>query len=136
MTFFLFTGLLWLTALFHVWDHRWFERDLRKMLHAPMPDPATGDWRLIGGRAIDMDLRLRRAFIIRNSADILRYAGPIVIFCLWLLLFRSWGLALSYGAIVVVKWFLVTTILRRDGSYTLRLFGCAFLTAQLKKAAH
>lgn len=129
MKFFLFTGLLWICAMFHLWEHRRFERDLR-LLEAGEA-MAAGDWRPVALPKGAAGLALKRAFAIRDRMDIFRYAAPVLIFCLWLLLLRSWGLAFAYAAIVAVKWFCVTTVWERADAYYLYICGRRFFTGRL-----
>lgn len=116
--------------MFHLWDHRRFEEDLRR-LDAGQGSFAAGDWRPAALPAGESGTALKRAFIIRGQADLARYAAPVVLFCLWLLLFRSWGLAGIYAAIIACKWFAVTTVLDNGGSYRCYFAGKKFFTGRL-----
>lgn len=127
MLFFVFAVTLWLAAMFHLWDHRRFEADLK--IYRRQPDnPAVADFRRVavppGG--------LRRAFAIRGAQDVLRYGAPVGFFCLLLLWLQSWWIAGFYAAIVIVKWFALTTVLTGGGdSYRISLAGCEIFSASL-----
>lgn len=120
MTFLLLGFLLWVSGLFHLWDHRRAESDVRSVMDGK--DPAAHDWLVVGQDGAS--LLLRRAFNPLGRADQLRYAGPIVIFALWLLVFKSWPAAFLYASVVMVKWFLsVIVVDTAKRLYEARLFG-------------
>lgn len=123
MTFFIFTALVWLLALFHLWDHRCFERDLRA-LEQGMPIERL-DWRRVAG-----GVALKRGFFIRRRDDYLRYAVPVVFFAVLLIGLRGWTLAMLYAAVIIVKWAAVSVTLA-DDKYTLWLAGRALFSARL-----
>ena len=120
MKFLLLGFLLWVTGLFHLWDHRRAETDARAVMDGA--DPASLDWRPVGQEGAYV--LLRRAFNPLRREDQWRYAGPVVVFVLWLLVFKSWGLAFFYAGLVMIKWFL--SVMAIDVSarrYEARLFG-------------
>lgn len=126
MTFLLFTGFLWILAVFHVWEHRCYERDLRQYLSGR----SDGDWRKCAGD--EHHVMIRRAFRPAAGRDVLRYALPVLFLFVWLLVFRSWFPAGVYIAAMAIKWFAAQTWLdiaaRR---YEVRVFGRSLFSAPL-----
>lgn len=122
MKFIFFSGFIWIVAIFHMWDHRRYERDIARY----MDGARDGDWRQVGS---DGDEIIKRAFKISTRADIARYAMPVVFFLVWLLVFRFWAPALIYAVIIFAKWFVAQTRVdiasRRYSVYLLgyRVFG-------------
>lgn len=116
MIFLVFTALLWLIALFHIWDHRRFERDLSRLtetVHLDTGGPrARSDWRPVPlPRGAESGVAFRRAFMIDTRYDALRYAVPVVFFVVLLLGLKAWFWAGFYLLAVVVKWFATTAVL-------------------------
>ena len=111
--------------MFHLWDHRRFETDLRRY----MDGERELDWRELGH---DGQLVLKRAFKITSRADIWRYATPVALLFVWLLVFRYWTPAIMYVLAVSAKWFAAQThvdIAQR--SYEITLFGKRLFGAKL-----
>jgi hypothetical protein len=110
VAFILLTTVLWILALFHIWDHRRYERDLGAYLQ-----DGGGDWRPVAPPAgARPGAALKRAFRIDTRADLWRYAGPVAIFAVILIGLRHWGLAAAYAGVVSVKWFALTTVTARE----------------------
>ena len=62
----------------------------------------------------------------------MRYGAPVGFFCLWLLALHSWWIAGVYAAIIIVKWFALTTYLNGDGeTYRITLAGKTVFAAML-----
>lgn len=126
MKFIFFTAYLWILALFHIWEHRRFEADLRDYAAGK----TDGDWRVCARS--DSAVMLRRAFMIKTRNDVVRYAAPVVFLLVWLLLFHMWWLAFAYIAIMACKWFLGETWLENGGRrYRFRLFNRDIFRGQL-----
>ena len=125
MKFIFFSGFLWMMAIFHLWDHRRYEQDIRRY----MDGVRDGDWRLIATGAQDT---VMRAFKISGRSDVIRYAGPVVFVFIWLVVFRYWAPAIIYMMVIGTKWFLVQTHIDADQRrYTAALFGRRLFSATL-----
>lgn len=111
--------------MFHLWDHRRFEADLRRYM-----DGERGlDWREVGHNG---EVVLKRGFKITCRADIWRYATPVVFLFLWLVVFRYWTPAVMYVLLIMAKWFIAKThvdIAQR--AYTITCFGKNLFGARL-----
>ncbi len=126
MKFVLFSGFLWLVAIFHLWDHRRFERDVQRY----MDGARGGDWREV--TAGNGGVALKRAFKITDRGDLLRYTLPVVFLLVWLVVFRYWAPAVLYTAAVFLKWFVAQT--RIDAAtrqYAIFLLGRRIFGARL-----
>lgn len=127
MKFIFFSGFLWLLAIFHLWDHRRFERDIRLYMNGQR----DGDWRIVDGDDSSIFI-VKRAFKISSRADIVRYATPVVFLFLWLVIFRFWSPACAYVLVIAIKWFVVETLIDTSArTYTLRLLGQSLFSARV-----
>ena len=125
MKFIVFSVFIWLVAIFHLWDHRRYERDIARY----MDGARDGDWRQVGQGDGDI---VKRAFKITTRADIVRYATPVVFLLIWLLLFRAWTPAILYVAAVFAKWFIAQTHIDTAGRrYSVYLLGYRMFGARL-----
>lgn len=134
MQFVAFITLFFLTVLFHQREHVLMIAELRKLhgkLATATPDAATlnaqlrgDDWRLVFLRGTQAGLR--RAFEVPSTVAILRYAVPVVLFCLMLLGLQTWVMPAIYAVIMALKWFVSVTVLDTDPylpRYEVRMFG-------------
>ncbi len=117
MIFIVFTIMLWLIALFHIWDHRRFEQDLAALAEGKR------DWRAVALPAgVSTGEAYRRALMIHSRADFTRYAVPVLFFVVLLLGVKSPVAAALYLAVIVIKWFVSKVVLYRDeGRYEIYL---------------
>ncbi len=127
MIFVVMAVFLWAVALFHIWDHRCFERDLRHYR-----DGRAGlDWRVVcpqRGNAVF----LKRAFVVDTREARLRYGVPVLVFTLCLLLFKSWLAAGLYALAMIGKWFVATTVFDTvAGQYRVMVSRWTVFTARL-----
>lgn len=114
MTFILFSIFVWVMAIFHVWDHRRFEHDVRDYIDGYR----GGDWRVVNTGV------LKRAFRIPARADSLRYAMPVIFLFAWLAVFHYWAPAAIYVLVIAAKWFLAEThIDTQTRSYAVVMLG-------------
>ncbi|MEZ0260286.1 MAG: hypothetical protein ACAH80_04710 [Alphaproteobacteria bacterium] len=130
--FFLF--LIWTIALFHVWEHRRFIEELRRLQRVladfnPVREATAEklkghDWRIV---SLDgTKLGLRRAFMVKDAFSAARYAMPVLFVALSLLVLESWSMAGAYLAGVIIKWFVTKTVLELSPAnprYDVRLLG-------------
>jgi hypothetical protein len=117
MQFVIFLLLLWGAGYFYIWEHRKFERDLarlRGLVDGSDLLPQNEDWRLVARHGTAY--HLRRAFRVCSRDDFIRYAVPVAIFCLLLLILGSWLWAFAFGAIACVKWFVTVTVLHAEAA--------------------
>lgn len=115
----IFLFLIWAIALFHVWEHRRYIEELRKLQRVladfspareKLAEQLKGrDWRLVSLEGTKAGLR--RAFMVKDSFSAARYAAPVMFITLSLLLLETWAMAGAYLAAVIVKWFLTKTVL-------------------------
>lgn len=102
-----------------------FEQELRAWGQSGFieDDLKKRDWRVVARR--EGCISLRRAFNIRTRADFLRYALPVLVFCIFLFALKSWAVAGMYLAILLVKWFVVVTDIHADTPprYQVRILG-------------
>lgn len=132
--FLVFIAVVAAIGLFHRREHIRYEDELfllRKELESEKPVEAEikerlkgRDWRLTG-----MDRTcalLKRAFNVPGREDALRYAVPIVLFCVLIVYLGMWRMAALYGGALALKWFAAQTALDLDPftpRYEARLFG-------------
>ncbi len=134
MQFFAFITIFFATAMYHQREHRLLVGELRA-LHAKLADAAPSeaslearlkgeDWRLVSLQGTQAGLR--RAFEVPGTEAVLRYAVPVVMFCLMLLGLQSWIMPGIYAGVMVLKWFVSVTVLDTDPylpRYEVRMFG-------------
>ena len=129
MIFVFFIVLLFAMSRFHLWEHRCYLRDIARA-HQARGIEETDDW-----REMEKDsgkLFLKRAFMIRDKKDALRYGLPVIFFAALLLVLQSWGLALFYAALLCVKWFALTTVvLLEQDLFEIRVFGYRLLSDRI-----
>lgn len=109
MLFVIFILLLFALSRFYRWEHLLFERELRQWRQTEFADDylRQHDWRVVArpeGR-----ICLRRAFHVRTRADLLRYAVPVIAFCVILFVLKSWIFSGLYLVVIAVKWFAAVT---------------------------
>lgn len=107
MMFVLFIATVFATCLFHRWEHRVMIDDLRRLLPAlgqndgKLPD--GHDWRVIARD--HEDLVLRRAFMVPDKTAALRYAVPVFMAAVMMIVLGQIAMGIGYAAFCAVKWF-------------------------------
>jgi len=142
----IFLFLIWAIALFHVWEHRRYIEELRKLQRVlanftPARETLAEllkcrDWRIVSLEGTK--LGLRRAFNVKDGFSAARYAAPVVFVALSLLVLETWTMSGVYLAAIVVKWFVTKTVLELSPAnprYDVTLFGAALFGEPLPEDA-
>jgi hypothetical protein len=142
----IFLFLIWAIALFHVWEHRRFIEELRKLQRVlagfspareELQEKLKGrDWRIVALQGTR--LGLRRAFVVKDGFSAARYAAPVAFIVLSLLVLETWIMAGIYFALVFTKWFLTKTVLDvspANARYDVTLFGITLFGEELPEEA-
>lgn len=130
----IFLFLIWSIALFHVWEHRRYIEELRKLqrvlagfspVREELAEKLKGrDWRIVSLEGTK--LGMRRAFAVKDGFSAGRYAAPVLFLTLSLLVLETWAMCGAYLAAVIVKWFMSKTVLDvspANPRYDVTLFG-------------
>lgn len=142
----IFLFLIWAIALFHVWEHRRFIEELRKLQRVlasfspakeELAEKLKGrDWRIVSLEGTK--LGLRRAFMVKDGFSAARYAAPVAFIVASLLVLETWIMAGVYFALMVVKWFMTKTVLDVspvNARYDVTLFGMTLFGEELPEDA-
>lgn len=138
----LFLLMIWAIALFHVWEHRRFIEELRKLQRvlagfAPARETLAEqlkdrDWRIVSLEGTK--LGLRRAFNVKDGFSAARYAVPVLFMTLSLLVLEAWVMAGVYLISILIKWFLTVSVLDispANPRYDVRLLGLKLFGEEL-----
>lgn len=110
--------------MFHQREHRLFETELKKIAVklAAGENLDNEDWRIMGR---DGGIyKLKRAFRIPGREDLIRYAVPVILAAIILILLQSWALGFAYILLLGVKWFATVTVIDvKKSAYSVTLFG-------------
>jgi hypothetical protein len=142
----IFLFLIWAIALFHVWEHRRYIEELRKLQRvlanfSPVRDTLAEqlkgcDWRIASLEGTK--LGLRRAFLVKDGFSAARYASPVLFVTLSLLVLETWAMSGVYLVLVIVKWFVTKTVLDispANARYDVTLFGATLFGEPLPAEA-